>query len=565
MPFLSNEERAFARTILQLAYCNPFLPERIEYERQALGSAFVEVEAIWSRRADLDVESPNVKEILGRTQQLADRLRDSLVQGERPGGEDLALYETLALFTLYHHFFPQFKATTMRALQGRARAAGKGARAAFFADFLRDYGHYMDCGGLRVYEAASDGAMAAGGGAMATGAVAAGAAPGVSAGGNDEAQEEPAPRKNKNLESSAAHLFACFFQVCRAFIHIFDNILGESMPAARLRAAAWQSIFTHDMRRYRRVLYDRMADVTCLICGPSGTGKELVARAIGLSRFIPFDPATHSFKEEFAASFYPLSISALAPTLVESELFGHRRGAFTGAIQDRAGWLEVCPPLGTVFLDEIGDIDGSIQVKLLRVLQTRGFQRLGETGERVFRGKIIAATNRDLVAEMRAGRFREDLYYRLCSDIIVTPSLYEQLCDSADVLPNLVRHVAGRLVGEDGREAEALAGEVLAWVNHNLGRDYRWPGNVRELEQCVRNVMVRNAYVPVAQKPQSVHEQLAGLMLAGALTADELLGQYCTIIYAQTRNYQETARRLGLDHRTVKGRIDPVLLEKLSQ
>src|SRR5690606_29799135 len=127
---------------------------------------------------------------------------------------------------------------------------------------------------------------------------------------------------------------------------------------------------------------------------------ELVARAIGLSRFIPFDPKTQRFAEDFAGSFFPLNLSALSATLVESELFGHCRGAFTGALQDRAGWLEVCPHYGTVFLDEIGEVDPQVQVKLLRVLQERTFNRIGETDARRFSGKIIAATNRDLATEM---------------------------------------------------------------------------------------------------------------------------------------------------------------------
>src|SRR6185369_6170470 len=120
-------------------------------------------------------------------------------------------------------------------------------------------------------------------------------------------------------------------------------------------------------------------------------------------------PKKKEFTEDFAGSFHALNLSALSPTLIESELFGHRRGAFTGALEDRAGWMEVCPPLGTVFLDEIGELDPAIQVKLLRVLQTRMFQRLGDTATRVFRGKIIAATNRDLDS---AKDFRRDFYYR---------------------------------------------------------------------------------------------------------------------------------------------------------
>src|SRR4030095_10303350 len=122
--------------------------------------------------------------------------------------------------------------------------------------------------------------------------------------------------------------------------------------------------------------------------------------------------------EVYAGPFYALNPSALSPTLIESELFGHRRGAFTGAVQDRAGWLEVCPATGTVFLDEIGELDPAIQVKLLRVLQSRTFQRLGDTRDRPFLRKLIAATNRDLGREMAAGEFRKDFYYRLCSDFV---------------------------------------------------------------------------------------------------------------------------------------------------
>ena len=110
------------------------------------------------------------------------------------------------------------------------------------------------------------------------------------------------------------------------------------MPAARLRGAVWQSIFTHDMRRYRRSLYRRMGAITTLVTGPSGTGKELVARAVGMSRYIPFDAKTQTFSAGFRGAFHTLNLSALSPTLIESDLFGHRRGAYTGALEDRAGW-----------------------------------------------------------------------------------------------------------------------------------------------------------------------------------------------------------------------------------
>jgi transcriptional regulator with GAF, ATPase, and Fis domain len=304
-----------------------------------------------------------------------------------------------------------------------------------------------------------------------------------------------------------------------------------------------------------------MSDVATLVTGPSGTGKELVARAIGLSRYVPFDPDRRTFAEDYAESFFALAPSALSPTLIESELFGHRRGAFTGAIQDRAGWLEVCPALGTVFLDEIGELDPALQVKLLRVLQTRTFQRLGDTRDRRFEGKIIAATNRDLAREIEGRRFREDLYYRLCSDLIVTPSLEEQLRAAPGERRALVRFVAERVAGP--AEAESLADESEHWIDANLGEGYRWPGNFRELEQCVRNVMIRGEYRPPRASRPSARQRIADEVLAGTLSAEEMLRRYCTLVYTETGSFQETGRRLGLDRRTVRDKIDAALLAEL--
>ncbi|PON15702.1 hypothetical protein C2W62_22375 [Candidatus Entotheonella serta] len=311
------------------------------------------------------------------------------------------------------------------------------------------------------------------------------------------------------------------------------------------------------MRRYRRILYERMGDFNTLITGPSGTGKELVASAVGLSRYILFDPETMTFTANYNTIFQALNLSAMPSTLIESELFGHRRGAFTGATQHRQGWLETCHPLGTIFLDEIGDLDAGIQVKLLRVLQTRTFQALGDTVDRRFHGKLIAATNRDLAQAMAQGEFREDFYYRMCSDLIVTPSLYEQLQEAPEALYSLVTFIAHRIVGP---EADTLAVEVTEWIQKHLGDDYPWPGNIRELEQCVRNVLIRQAYHPPKRDVQTSRDSLTDALRQSRLTADELLRHYCTLVFAQTGSYAETARRLDLDRRTVKSKVDPDML-----
>lgn len=486
---------AFSR----LTLCNPFLPERIEYERQVLGQAFVKAEAVWSVTAMRRGSRPNISKLHHRAEQLAAQVRPALL--ERRGDispAHLAAYEDLCCYLLYYRHHEAMEAL-LRDGSSRARPA------AFHRAFLADAGHFFQLDGVKL----------------------------------------PTP-------FDPPHLLAILFQIRRAFFHVFNHVVGASLAAAKLRAGIWQSVFTHDMRRYRRSLYNRMGDFTTLITGPSGTGKEIVARAIALSRYIPFDAKTKGFREDFSTLFHPLNLSALSPTLIESELFGHRRGAFTGALEDRRGWLENCSPLGTVFLDEIGDLDPLIQVKLLRLLQSRTFQRLGEVQDRTFSGKIIAATNRDLSAALQRGAFRSDFYYRLCSDIIVTPTLREQIAESSGEMHHLILFIAQRLVGD---EAESVAGEVEAWIAKNLGRDYAWPGNFRELEQCVRNVLIRREYLPPKPSAENADAELANAVQSGRLTADELLRRYCRIVYNQCHSYQETARRLGLDRRTVKSKL----------
>jgi DNA-binding NtrC family response regulator len=250
-------------------------------------------------------------------------------------------------------------------------------------------------------------------------------------------------------------------------------------------------------------------------------------------------------------------------TLVESELFGHAKGSFTGANRDRAGWLETVGLHGAVFLDEIGEIDPQVQVKLLRVLQTRQFQRVGEQTARRFSGKLIAATNRDLRQEIAQGSFRQDLYFRLCGDLVQTSSLREQLQDAPDDLAQFVQFIALQMAPE---EADSIVRDVLDWMNKNLPEGYPWPGNFRELEQCVRNVVVHNAYdfsanarATLAGKLGSVLHQMESLKVS----ADELLRQYCTYAYWKTRTFETAADALGVDRRTLRGKLDEKFLKQL--
>jgi DNA-binding NtrC family response regulator len=496
-----GDERQFAEAVAALTYTNPFGEERVALEKRALGGAFRAGQPYWSLDVEGDGRNPNVVAIGERVEALAAAVRGRILglihEGRVPGVVELGWYEDLVLYLLYDRHHADFLSLVRH-------PGDRYERVGFYRRFEASFGRFLRIEGLSL--------------------------PG---------------------DWSAAHIFACFFQVRRAFHYIYESIIGRSQVSARLRENVWESIFSRDMRRFRRALYDRMGDLTTLIVGPTGTGKEVVAHAIGRARYIPFDEVTGRFSAGFHDAVRSLNLSALSPSLIESELFGHRKGAFTGAIEDREGWLEGCGRYGTVFLDEIGEVDATIQIKLLRVLQTRRLQRLGESRARAFEGKVVAATNRDLAAEIAKGRFREDLYYRLCADQIVTPSLREQVAGNPEELRHMIRYVAQRVAGDD--EADDVSAETLGFVERELGTDYSWPGNFRELEQCVRNVIVRGAYRPAT--PARAERSLAELIEGGEISADELVARYCRHLHDRFGNYQDVARRTGLDWRTVKAKV----------
>jgi hypothetical protein len=505
MSVFSMSERRFAEAIARVAYENPFLPERVDNERAALGREFSEVGVVWSaKNADLKApelhpERPNIRRLRELTWTAVERAREKLVtkKSDVRAGE-LELYEDLALYALFARYELELYALSV----DESKAPPKFSS---YPRFRRDFERLLVEPGL---------------------AFPSGLTP--------------------------ARTIALFFQIRRAFHYIFRYLLGSSLPVAQLRAETWRSVFTHDLRAYQRGVYEKMRDIPTLVVGASGTGKDLVAQAIGYSRYLAFDEERLRFVEAFTKQFHPLSIAALPASLVESELFGHRRGSFTGALEDRQGFLEACGPDGTVFLDEIGELLPELQVKLLRALQARAFQRVGETSPRLFLGKIVAATNRDLDRGLAEGWFREDLYYRLCADRIQTPSLRERLDEDPEELALLVGTLAERVAGL--AVAPRLARDVLDCIARDLGSDYAWPGNVRELEQCVRNVLVRKSYRPA--RGIAPRAALDDALLASGLTTDALVRRYSKLHYERHGNFVEVGRRLGLDRRTVKDHVE---------
>jgi two-component system, NtrC family, response regulator AlgB len=263
--------------------------------------------------------------------------------------------------------------------------------------------------------------------------------------------------------------------------------------------------------------------ITVLIEGESGTGKELLARMI------------HEKSPRAGNPFITVNCAALAETLLESELFGHVKGAFTGAVKDREGRFEAAHE-GTVLLDEIGDVAPATQVKLLRFLQSKELERVGETSTRKVDVRVIAATNRDLEEAVRIGTFREDLYYRLNAVKLKLPPLRERSED----IPLLVQHFLSR---------SGTTSEVGPLVVQVLGT-YPWKGNIRELENVVERAVILAHGGPIEMHHLPEEFQ----MLAGShrpLSLDEMERQHIIRVLRIAKDLDEAAGILGIDPATL--------------
>ncbi len=273
-------------------------------------------------------------------------------------------------------------------------------------------------------------------------------------------------------------------------------------------------------------------DATGLIQGESGTGKELVARAI------------HRLSTRKNKPFVVINCSAYPATLLESELFGHEKGAFTGAIRQKAGRFEQAHG-GTVFLDEIGEIAPSAQIKLLRVLQTQKFERVGGEKTLTVDVRIIAATNKDLLREVKEGLFREDLYYRLNVIPIQLPPLLERRND----IPLLARYFLRRFAAEQSKKIDDFRPESL-----RLLLDYPWPGNVRELENTVEHatVLAKGSRVEASDLPAALH---TAAKTAQGSTPPTLVEHESKLLLEVLEdcgwNKKQAAKRLGISRSTL--------------
>lgn len=302
---------------------------------------------------------------------------------------------------------------------------------------------------------------------------------------------------------------------------------------------------SHSMKQvYNLIELAAASNATVLINGETGTGKELVAQEI------------HGTSTRKGAPLIKISCSALPETLLESELFGHARGSFTGAVKDKEGRFELAEG-GTLFLDEIGEVSPLIQVKLLRFLQEKEFERVGENITRKADVRIIAATHRDLRKMVQEGRFREDLFYRLKVFPIQIPPLRERKED----VGALVQHFIGKFKNETGKPIEGLTHDAAVTL-----MDYCWPGNIRELENAIEHAFVtcREKLIDIFDLPLEIRrvelrkgicsndETVTGQTFVPqpqtpAISDDDFL----SILRECNGNQSAAAKRLGVDRTTV--------------
>jgi DNA-binding NtrC family response regulator len=395
-------------------------------------------------------------------------------------------------------------------------------------------------------------------------------------------------------------LFAIFYQMRRAFHFISTRFRGPAPCVGAVRAALWKANLGGDVGAYAGGGYLRMGATPVLITGATGTGKESAARCVGWSRFVPFDPGARRFAIPFDEDFHARSVVEAAGGLVESALFGHKRGSFTGAAGDAIGCLALPREHGTLFLDEIGELPRHVQAKLLRPLESREYVPVGETRPQKILGRLVFATHRDLPAMCGTGAFRPDLYERINAFVVRLPKLAQILAEAPASLAVYVAAMVAEVAGPEDRAR--WTARVVRTIEEQAPR-HTWPRNLRELRNYTHRFVLSGGDTPppgedapaapaeAARAPAVVRgsgrtsrpppraparavevddeappssEILGRVGKQGTLPLDDVLRAYVTRVYFLTgENLAETARRLGMDWRSVRKLIDPVRLERL--
>ncbi len=316
----------------------------------------------------------------------------------------------------------------------------------------------------------------------------------------------------------------------RALAHRVTNLenqLRESVPEADFETTSPRMKAVFDL-----IARAADSDASVLLRGENGTGKGVLARAL------------HAQSSRAARPFVTVNCPTLSEDLLASELFGHARGAFTGAVRDQIGRVEAAEG-GTLFLDEIGEISPGLQAKLLRFLQEKQFERIGENRTRRADVRVVAATNRDLEADVAVGRFREDLLYRINVIEVTVPPLRERCED----LPRLARRFLEFFAHSSGRLAPNLSRET-----EQILLSYNWPGNIRELRNAMERALI--VWPGATLEPAALPERIAGAaqsgpQLGGDSSLEAIEREHILRVIARTSSLDEAAKILGVDSSTL--------------
>jgi formate hydrogenlyase transcriptional activator len=333
----------------------------------------------------------------------------------------------------------------------------------------------------------------------------------------------------QEIEAAFRELAALKDQLAKEKAYLEEEIRTDHFKEMVAASAALREVL-------KKVEIVAPTDSTVLICGETGTGKELVARAL------------HDLSPRRERTFVKLNCAAIPTGLLESELFGHEKGAFTGAIGQKVGRFELAHQ-GTLFLDEVGDIPPELQPKLLRVLQEQEFERLGGTKTIKVDVRLVAATNRDLARMVAEGRFRNDLYYRLNVFPIALPPLRER----SDGIPSLVRHFTQQFARRMGKRIETIPAATMDALVR-----YSWPGNVRELQNVIERAVILSPgptlQVPLADlKPAVQQAPTAAVTLADA-EREHILAALRETGWVLS-GPKGAAARLGMKRSTLQGKM----------
>jgi DNA-binding NtrC family response regulator len=545
-PLVEPEPMAFLENVAALLTTNPMSPAWVDRVKACLGDRFRPCLPVWcSRNVELDENHRLVGE---RLMELLPGIRNRLREGFAATGRERAIYQSAAILAIYGAFVRQLGEIV----------AENGVKVPFWGRLEKLYTELLDIKGL------------------------------------------DAP--------PAEDLLGLFYQAYRCWYFPFTLIPGAAPLTARARAAIVEASLGKDVvSSYRQGLWRTMAEQPVLILGETGTGKELAGKCLAGGRFIAFDKTTRRFAAAPLAGYHVVNLSDASDALFDAELCGNVRGAFTGATEDRPGYLGLAEEGGTLVFDEFGDIGKVIQGKLLRPVENRVYRRVGDNETRRFPGRFVFSTNKDLAKMVRQGKFREDLYTRVNVLRVVMPPLRRILREAPDERREYVHRFVAETLAQSPETWDGWAWRIEADLARRKGGD-AWRGNLRELRNYVRRSILssrlvseategaldsgqepgslvassdRRAPAPASRRgresdpppasrrgresdaPRARDRMLGPDALTSGMSLDDWTRYIVTRMYVATgRNQSETARRLGISWRRAGMWIDHALLAK---